>query len=649
MKIPVVEVKDLIKNFKVGKVTINALEGVNFSLYAGEFLIIYGPSGCGKSTLLNMIAKLEDYDSGDIFIRGENLKKLKSIDLVKYRRNSIGMVFQNFNLIPSLSVLDNVALPLNFSGIPKRERQKRAKETLTVVGLQERIHHFPNELSGGEQQRVAIARALVTNPRILLVDEPTGNLDEKSGWGIMSLLRTLNKKYQRTILLVTHNSAFFSLADRILYMKDGKIEKQDIVPDAFKLKTKDLGNTSNLSYFIPSRIRNHMRTRDIFGLAYQHFRFVRSRTFLTMLGIIVGISAIVLLVSLGFGLQSITTSKLANFEALFSISVAPSQDNKTLKLDEAQVKKIKNLENVELVSPILNFIASGILDRTTTSIILTGIEPSNLKFEQVDLEKGRTFSNPKASEAIVSKSALKAFDIKDEDQILNKKMKINIMEDNLSFTDLELTIVGIASEKPTPAVYVPISVLSKNPQVVYSSVNVKIKDRNKMDNTIKAIRDLGFEASSASELIDQVDKAFLIIQIVLGIIGAIAFIVASFGILNTMTISLLERTNEIGIMKALGISNRDIRRIFIYEASLFGLFGGIGGIAWGSLLGKAFNFIVYILMQKSSAEEILTPFITPYKFAIIVLLFSLIVAGLAGVYPAYRAARLSPLGALRHE
>jgi len=647
MKTPVIEVRNLVKGFKVGKSYIKALQGVNFSLYPGEFLIIYGPSGCGKSTLLNMLARLDDYDSGEVLIRGENLKNLKGLDLVKHRRSSIGMVFQNFNLIPSLSVLDNVALPLTFSGLPKRERERRAVEILTAVGLKERMYYYPFELSGGEQQRVAIARALVSNPWILLVDEPTGNLDEKSGWEVISLLSELNRKYKRTILLVTHNPAYFSVADRILYMKDGKIEKEDIVPEKMKFQPASERPTA-LSYFIASKIRNHMRIKDVIKLAYKHFRFARSRSFLTVLGIVIGISAIILLVSLGIGLQKITASRLADFTALQTINVSTS--SQTAKLDKDAVEKIKKIENVEMVSPLINLVGSGTLMGTTTAVSVTGLVPSNLKFEQVEMAEGRTFSEDNASEAIVSKSALKAFAINDQDKVLNSQLGLElVVSEEKPPINLKLNVVGISGEKATPEIYVPISVLDRATQGGYTSLNVKVKDRKKIKETKTKIEEMGFGASSASELIDQVDKVFLIIQIVLGAIGAIGFFVASFGIVNTMTISLLERTREIGIMKALGISNRDIRRIFVFESMLFGLFGGIFGVSFGYLVGQGFNGLIHLLMQKSGEAEVLNPFVTPLKFAITVIFFSVAVAWAAGFYPAFRASRLSPLDALRHE
>lgn len=647
MKTPVIEVRNLVKNFKVGRVIVRALRGVNFSLYPGEFLIIYGPSGCGKSTLLNMIAKLDDYDSGDIFIRGENIKNLKSLDLIKHRRSAIGMVFQDFNLIPSLSVLENVALPLTFSGIPKKERQKRAADVLETVGLRDKMNQMPYELSGGEQQRVAIARALALNPWILLVDEPTGNLDEKSGWEVIMVLSELCRRYKRTILLVTHNSAYFCVADRILHMRDGKIEREEIVPEKMKLK-RETEEKSTLHYFIPSKIRNHMRITDVIRLAYKHFRYARSRSFLTVLGIVIGVAAIVLLVSLGIGLQKITTSRLANFEALQTISVAPPS-SQTVKLDKTQVENIKKIEGVKTVSPLINMIGSGTLLGTTTSVTVTGIQPSNLKTKQVGLLQGRGFSEDDAKEAVVSKSALKAFGLDDGSQVLNQKLKLDILVEQMKSISLEVTVVGISDEKATPEIYLPISLLNKASPDAYTSLDVVVEDRKEVGVVKNKIEELGFQASSAKELIDQVDRTFLIIQAILGLIGAIGFFVASFGIVNTMTISLLEKTREIGVMKALGISNKDIKRVFVFEAILFGFLGGVFGILLGYLIGQGINGLIYFLMQKGGENGSLTLFVTPWKFALVVLFFSIAVAWAAGVYPAFRASKLSPLEALRRE
>ncbi len=222
-KSKVIECKKLTKSFSHGKATNEVLHGIDLEISAGEYVILFGPSGCGKSTLLNIISGLEPATSGSVKIRGDDITKYDEEQLAKQHRTKIGMVFQQFNLIKSLNVLENVALPQVFTNINYNRRQRRAKQLLDMFGFRKFLGYNPNELSGGMQQRVAIARALVNNPWILLVDEPTGNLDSKSADEVMMLLQQLNAKSKRTILLVTHNPDYITHPHRVLYMKDGQI------------------------------------------------------------------------------------------------------------------------------------------------------------------------------------------------------------------------------------------------------------------------------------------------------------------------------------------------------------------------------------------------------------------------------------------
>jgi len=210
------------KVYRMGKVEVQALRGVNLSVKRGEFIAILGPSGSGKSTLLNMIGCLDKPTSGKVFINGKDTSRLNENELAALRREKIGFVFQQFNLIHTLNALENVALPMLFAGIRRAERMKRARELLEKVGLSHRINHKPMELSGGEQQRVAIARALANNPEIIVADEPTGNVDTDAGNAIMEIFEQLNEE-RRTIILVTHDFDIAAHAHRKLRMKDGTL------------------------------------------------------------------------------------------------------------------------------------------------------------------------------------------------------------------------------------------------------------------------------------------------------------------------------------------------------------------------------------------------------------------------------------------
>lgn len=223
-RIPVIKATNLTKEFELGATDVQALKGVTLEVYSGEFVVFFGPSGCGKSTLLSMLCGLQPPSAGKVYIRGEDISIMNDDQLAEYRRTKIGIVFQAFNLIRSMNVVENIALPLAFARIDKKRRMQRAENLLDVVAMGNYKKHTPGELSGGQQQRIAIARSLVANPWIILADEPTGNLDSKSANDVMRLLISLNRKSKRTIVLITHNPEYLDYADRIFYLRDGKVE-----------------------------------------------------------------------------------------------------------------------------------------------------------------------------------------------------------------------------------------------------------------------------------------------------------------------------------------------------------------------------------------------------------------------------------------
>jgi putative ABC transport system ATP-binding protein len=220
---PIIQLVDVWKVYKMGEVEVPALRGLTLEIYPCEFVAIMGPSGSGKSTSMNMVGCLDVPSKGHIFLDGKDIAELEESSLAQIRGRKIGFVFQQFNLIPNLSALENVMMPMMFQDIPTYEREVRAKRLLDLVGLGKRVGHRPTELSGGEQQRVAIARALANDPPVLLADEPTGNLDSKRGEEIMNLLRTLHETEKKTIIMVTHDGKLSKYADRIINIRDGKV------------------------------------------------------------------------------------------------------------------------------------------------------------------------------------------------------------------------------------------------------------------------------------------------------------------------------------------------------------------------------------------------------------------------------------------
>ena len=221
----VIQVRNLYKLYKVGDETVRALDGVDFDIHHGEFCAIVGTSGSGKSTLLNMLAGLEKPTKGAIVIGGQHIQNLKENELVAFRRNNVGFIFQSFHLMGTMNAVENVALPLSFRGEDRKLRLKKANQMLNLVGLKKHRKHMPNQMSGGQQQRVGVARALVVDPKIIFADEPTGNLDSHTSEDVMRLMQKVVREQKKTLVMVTHDNHLATYADRVFHIRDGKILK----------------------------------------------------------------------------------------------------------------------------------------------------------------------------------------------------------------------------------------------------------------------------------------------------------------------------------------------------------------------------------------------------------------------------------------
>ncbi len=219
----VIRAKNLKKTYYIGETSVRALNGVDFSIYKGEFIAIVGTSGSGKSTLLNMLAGLEKPSSGEIVVAGQHIERMTETELVTFRREHVGFIFQSFNLMPTMNSIENVALPLTFRGMRKDKRERLARAALKLVGLTKTMKHRPTQMSGGQQQRVGVARALVLKPEIIFADEPTGNLDSATSEEVMTLMQLVVKEQKMTLIMVTHDNHLATYADRVFRIIDGRI------------------------------------------------------------------------------------------------------------------------------------------------------------------------------------------------------------------------------------------------------------------------------------------------------------------------------------------------------------------------------------------------------------------------------------------
>lgn len=643
----IIKTAGLAKSYTVGKNKVRALAKVDLEIATGDFVVIYGPSGSGKTTLLSLLAGLEKPSEGEVVVDGIDINSLDINTQAKFRSAKIGMVFQQFNLVSALNSRDNVAMPLLLRGIWSGFARRQADKYLEQLGMSDRKKHKPSELSGGQQQRVAIARALVTKPKILLVDEPTGNLDIPTGQEIIELLTNINKKSNTTIILVTHNPDFIKSGNRVIYMEDGKIIKDEQTNSHLR------GGESVVTTDQKLVDRGHLSFWEAFRLARIHFSSKGFRAFLTTLGVALGVGSVVALVSLGIGLQNITSSQIASFNDLVSINVSANK-NSSAKLDDANVSRISALQHVILASPAISMPAGITIDSSSSQVAVSGIKPETLNFEGVVLAAGQNYTEN--SGVIVTKSVAKSFNKTDLNSLVGKDITLNLIIGDASdltkakVIDVPEKITGVSNDELSANAYLSLSKMKQISSLSnYNSVKVKVDNRKNVEGVKNSIEAFGFDTNSVVDLINKIDKVFFITQVALGIIGGIALLISLIGIVNIMTVALLERTHEVGVLKAIGATGLDIRRIFEYEVILYGFWGALFGVAGAWSLGWIINSLIIYVMKTEGIVGDIKLFVTPMLFAILMVVLTILISLLGGWFPAKKAAKLSAMEALRYE
>lgn len=384
------------------------------------------------------------------------------------------------------------------------------------------------------------------------------------------------------------------------------------------------------------------------------FRTNRSRTILTILGISVGISAILFLVSLGYGLQKMILDQITTSDALLSLDVNTG-DLENFKLDDDSINEINGVPGVEKISPLISAQAQMSIDDISSELTLNFASFEYLRLDGTVLQEGGFYDENMRSKILISASALQLFNLNPEDAF-KKKVKFLIFrpqeDENISQDYFELAgeyeIIGIIDEDSSNYVYMPFGVSQEVGLHDYSKLKVKVDNDKNLELVRSSIIEKGFIVSALSDMIEQANQVFKIVQIVLGSFGIIALIVSAIGMFNTMTIALLERTQEIGIMKALGATSADVWNMFVAESVIIGFLGGLGGIIIGLLSGEAFNYGLNLLAGVLGGEKI-DMFFTPVWFIVLIVTFSTFVGLITGFYPARRAAKINALEALRYK
>ncbi len=845
----IIKIKNVSKTFNVLKQEVFVLKNLNFELSKGEFAVIFGPSGSGKSTLLNTILGLEKPSTGEVIFLDKDLYSFKSEDEIsEFRKMNIGMVYQQANWIQSLTVLENVYFPLLLLGVEKKEAIKRGLEVLEDVGMANWAEYKPIELSSGQQQKIALVRAIITDPDIIIADEPTGNLDFRAGNDLMELLSLLNKK-GKTILMVTHDLEYAKYASVSIHMFDGSIvgmtrgraqveetlnekskrgdtdiesisgnpvkeevfnfssldktgkdfkEQQnssilkpiifflililkiiaipiniiiDIINVFYKIfhskyRINHIGqNIENFLYInyqmllslillflyivavvikkvlnlsiMPKNIstpiykllsniyskivniidKNKYNTISKSALIYlsmSNLKLKKTRTYVTVGGMMLGIGAIVFLVSLGYGLQRLVISRVAKLNQLKQANVTNQIGGKE-RINDKAIYNFKSIPNVKSVLPMIavvggvnyrgsvsNMAVYGVtgnyfnaLDiqllygkffnnnqtvRNVSPIISNTSETNSIALNQKQLINGNSslplvnipslaapIPGEKTSKVVIPKNLpysivvnqamLRILGINNIKSAIGRKIQTyfiatpNLLTNSnqkLESVPTLYKIVGVISGTTVPQIYVPFIDLRAMGITNYSEATVVVSNAQDLAKVRKQIESEGFTTSSVADTVSQINNVFSTAQIVMVLFGLIALFVASLGMFNTLTISLLERTREVGLMKAMGIQSADIKNLFLLESMIISVFGGILGILIGFFAGVLLSVLLSLIAISKGLGYIDVSYI-PVIFILIIIALSVIIGLITGIYPARRATQISALNALRYE
>ena len=639
---PLIKLSGVTKTFRNAEIATQVLHGIDIEIYPGEFVAIMGQSGSGKSTLMNILGCLDRATSGEYIFAGKNVAELDADGLAQLRREAFGFVFQSYNLLGGSTACENVEMPATYSGLSPQARRARSTELLSSLGLQERLHHRPNQLSGGQQQRVSIARALMNGGKIILADEPTGALDSHSGKEVMRLLKELSAQ-GHTIILITHDAAVAHHAQRLIELRDG-----EVIADP---GPQQLSEPSKQEQYL--RGESSLRT-ELLEAMKTAFRSLHSnvfRTILTLLGIVIGVASVITLMAIGDGAKkSVVDSISAMGSNLLQVRPGgPMQrfrwDSVTLVPEDAEA--IAALPHVAAALPELNgqyTLRYGNIDHATEVNATAAKFPLARKW---DVAQGTFFTEEDeknyATVVVLGKSvATKLFAEKNplgEFIIINNVLfqVIGVMsergadpggqdQDDKVFVPFKTGSLRVIGQRFLRAVTVSLDE-EKNIEEVQTRVHALMMERHGAED---------FQIRSMSSLIDMVSETQNTMTFLLGSIAAISLLVGGIGVMNIMLVSVTERTREIGIRMATGARKRNIMQQFLIEALVVSALGGVIGVVLG--LGTAM-LVGYFGMPIA------------YSFAPIIMAFScaFLTGLLFGFLPARKAASLDPVAALAAE
>jgi macrolide transport system ATP-binding/permease protein len=649
------ELKNVHKTYRLGEVDVHALRGVTLAIEPGEFVAIMGPSGSGKSTLLHVLGLLDVPDKGSYRLFGHDVGRLDDDALARLRRETIGFVFQQFNLLPRFTALENVALPQVY--MRHRLDLAQARRLLQEVGLGDRAAHRPNELSGGQQQRVAIARALVNSPRVILADEPTGNLDSASQVEIMDLLEDLNRR-GITLIVVTHEEEVAHRARRIIRLRDGQV----VADERRAAGRKSAAARVNPGQGASARGLEWAAFAEYFRQGLRSLGANKVRTALSMLGILIGVAAVIAMLALGKGAQRAIEQQLAALGSNMLVLrpgavrvggvVQEAGAVTRLRVDDPAHLK----EAIPLIREASGTVRGGVqvsYGNRNWSTQLLGVGPAYAHMRAAQPDFGRFFTEEenlrRARVAAIGRTV--ARELFGNENPLDQTIRIN----RVSFQ-----VIGLLPEKGATTwrdqddvVVIPLHtamyrVLGKT-YVDY--IDIEVASVGAMEAARRAInehmlarykvppsqRQGAFHIRNMVEIQEAMAETSRTMALFLAVIAAVSLLVGGIGIMNIMLVSVTERTREIGLRKAVGARSRDVLAQFLVEAVVICAVGGLLGFALGAGVTALMAFAA------GWATSIAA-------WSVLLALLSATTIGLVfGLYPARKAARMNPIEALRYE
>lgn len=629
------KLENIKKEYKISKSNKQIiLNDINLELSSGEFVCIYGESGSGKSTLMNIIGGLDNNYDGKVKIDDVSIKEL---DLDNYRRDKIGFVFQNFNLIPYLTVFENVMLMLDMVKLKEKEKIKKTKEALRKVGLIKHSHKKPNELSGGMKQRVALARAIINEPDIILADEPTGALDKKNANKVLNILKNLSLE-GKLVIVVTHSNNVKKFANKIITLDSGKIIKFNNISDnkIDKKSSKILKRSLNSSICIKLGINNIFKNLK--------------RNILIIIASSIGVIGILISLYVGSGVKKYINDEIKNNIDPLSFNITEKGKNELYDIkyySESEISKIKKIKHVKNIVKNVSYSSAYIIYK-------------NKKYDLVSLS---SYTN------MNEKNIKKGNILKDNDIVFSEYLENNIdgnVIDNyvslylLDTSNLEpkmisddLKVSGIYKNGKIDLLnnsnyaYVKYETLEK----IYNDYDMKLKptelkieidNKNNIEYVKKEIKKLGYELSNMQDYTNTIFNYLDIATFIISSFSFISLIVSIIMIITIFNINVLERTKEIGIFRAIGFRKKDIKRIFKTEAILIGFLTGISSSYFSIIISK---LIKKVTISKFNVDLVNVEF----KYIIYGLIISIIVCFTGSMYPSNKASKLNIVDALRYE